>query len=247
MDIELGTIRSLFRHPVKSMAAERLDAVALGPRGVAGDRRLAFRRLVEDGGYPWLTASKLPELLLFQAIGNQDDTQRPGCQDLREPLPSHVLTPTGDRLEIAGEALAAELSRRYGSAVELRHLSDGIFDEASVSLIALGTVRGIERAWGRELDIRRFRPNIVLDTSDERPFAEDAWVGKQLEFGDGPIIRITLRDKRCVMINLDPDTAESDPELMKTVVRMNDNYAGVYGEVIRPGEVCVGQVARIRN
>jgi uncharacterized protein YcbX len=249
MDIELGTIRSLFRHPVKSMAAERLDSVAVGSRGVAGDRRLAFRRLVEDGGYPWLTASKLPEMLLYRPRGSQEDTQPPGCQVLSEPLPSHVLTPTGDRLEIAGEALAAELSRRYGSAVELRHVSDGIFDEASVSLIALGTLRGIERAWGRELDVRRFRPNIVLDTSDERPFAEDAWVGKQLEFGDGdgPIIRITLRDKRCVMINLDPDTAESAPDLMKTVVRLNDNYAGVYGEVVRQGELRVGQGARLRD
>ncbi len=78
---------------------------------------------------------------------------------------------------------------------------------------------------------------------------EDAWVGKQLEFGngDGPIIRVSKRDKRCVMINLDPDTAEADPELMQTVVRLNDNHAGVYGEVVRPGELRVGQVVRLRE
>ena len=129
------------------------------------------------------------------------------------------------------------------------HVGEGIFDEASVSLLALGTVRGIERAWGRELDIRRFRPNIVLDTRVAEPFAEDAWVGKVLEFGDGdgPIIRVTHRDKRCVMINLDPDTAEADPELMKTVVRLNDNHAGVYGEVVRPGELRAGQVVTLKD
>ena len=42
-----------------------------------------------------------------------------------------------------------------------------------------------------------------------------------------------MRDERCVMVNLDPDTAEKDSEVMKTVVRMNDNYAGVYSTVIK--------------
>ena len=56
-----------------------------------------------------------------------------------------------------------------------------------------------------------------------------------------------MRDKRCVMINLDPDTAESDPELMKTVVRLNDNHAGVYGNVVRPGELCVGRPVTLRD
>ena len=74
-------------------------------------------------------------------------------------------------------------------------------------------------------------------------------MGKVLEFGDGngPMIHVTMRDKRCVMINLDPDTAESDPELMKTVVRLNENHAGVYGTVVRPGELCVGQLVKLRG
>ena len=51
-----------------------------------------------------------------------------------------------------------------------------------------------------------------------------------------------MKDERCVMVNLDPDTAEKDSEVMKTVVRMNENYAGVYGTVVRAGELRVGQV-----
>ena len=61
------------------------------------------------------------------------------------------------------------------------------------------------------------------------------------------MIRVTMRDKRCVMLNLDPDTAESDPELMKIVVGLNDNFAGVYGTVVRTGELCVGQIVRLRE
>ncbi len=49
------------------------------------------------------------------------------------------------------------------------------------------------------------------------------------------------------MINLDPATAEADPELMKTVVRLNDNHAGVYGEVVQPGELRMGQVVSLRG
>jgi hypothetical protein len=43
------------------------------------------------------------------------------------------------------------------------------------------------------------------------------------------------------MVNFDPDTAERDSEVMKTVVRMNGNYAGAYGTVVRTGELRVGQ------
>ncbi len=54
-------------------------------------------------------------------------------------------------------------------------------------------------------------------------------------FGDGnsgAALRVTMRDERCVMVNLDPDT-ERDSEVMKTVVRLNENCAGVYGTVVR--------------
>ena len=240
-EIELGEIGFLFRHPVKSMAAERINEATLGWHGVEGDRRWAFRRLADDGGCPWLTASRLPEMLLYQPFGRQDNAA--------EPLPSHIRTPDGKMLELTDEALEKELSSRYGSDVKLTHLSQGIFDEGSVSLIALSTIRSIERELGRDVDLRRFRPNIVLDTKSPKAFEEDTWVGKVLEFGNGngPMIRVTMRDKRCVMINLDPGTAQPDPELMRTVVRLNENNAGVYGDVVRSGELCVGQPVKLRG
>jgi len=58
---------------------------------------------------------------------------------------------------------------------------------------------------------------------------------------DGPAVGVTQRDLRCVMINLDPETAEAQPELMKTAVRLNDNYAGIYATVVKTGELRVGQ------
>ncbi len=97
MGIELGHISALFRYPIKSMAGERLDSAKIGWHGVEGDRRLAFRRLADRGAFPWLTASRLPELLLYQPIGRQDTTG--------EPLPTHVRTPDGREYGLTDEAL----------------------------------------------------------------------------------------------------------------------------------------------
>ena len=131
------------------------------------------------------------------------------------------------------------------------NLNHGIFDEACISVISLGTVHAVARESGRDVDrcdLRRFRPNVVIETDNAEPFEEDRWVGRTLMFGQGnsgAALRVTMRDERCVMVNLDPDTAERDSEVMKTVVRMNENCAGVYGTVVRAGELRIGQVVTL--
>jgi uncharacterized protein YcbX len=241
MAIQIGHISAIFRYPIKSMAGTRLDSAQIGWHGVDGDRRLAFRRIAERGAFPWLTASRLAELLLYEPIGRQDTTG--------EPLPTHVRTPDGREYALTDEALRREIAARHRADVELMQLKHGIFDEAGVSVIALGTIRSIAREAGMSGDVRRFRPNLVIDSNGAQPFEEDRWVGKILEFGaegTGPAISITMRDLRCVMLNLDPDTAEANAEVMKTVIRMNENHAGVYGTVVRTGELRVGQVVSLR-
>lgn len=235
-----GRISALFRYPVKSMAGESLDVARLGLHGIEGDRRLAFRRLADKSAFPWLSASKLPELLLYKPIWIDSNAA--------EPLPTHVRTPDGKEFELRSDELRADVSSRHGSEVELMNLKHGIFDEASVSVISLGTVHFVERESGREVDLRRFRPNVVIETDGVEPFEENSWVGRTLVFGEGSgvaAVGVTLRDERCVMVNLDPDTAEKDSEVMKTVVRLNENCAGVYGTVIRAGELRVGQIVTL--
>jgi len=249
--MELGRISAIFRYPVKSMAGESLDAARLGWHGIEGDRRLAFRRLTDKTGFPWLTASKLPQLILYQPFGHDSNTA--------DPLPTHVRTPDGKEYELRSDELREEVSRRYGSDLELMNLRHGIFDESPISVISLGTIHAVARESGRGVDLcdlRRFRPNVVIDTRSAEPFEEDSWVGRTLMFGEGnsgaaslgaltPAIGVTMRDERCVMVNIDPDTAELDSAVMKTVVRLNENYAGVYGTVVRVGELRVGQVVTL--
>ena len=69
-------------------------------------------------------------------------------------------------------------------------------------------------------------------------------MGSVLSFGnrdDAPAITVTMRDLRCSMVNLDPDSASPAPEVMKAIVRANQNNAGIYGVVTRIGRLAVGQ------
>ena len=241
MVIEIGHVEAIFRYPVKSMGGERLEEAHLGWYGLECDRRLAFRRIDDRSGMPWLTASKLPDLLLFAAHPRKDGA--PG------DLPTHIRTPEGEVMPVFGEDLATEVGRRYGAPVEMMQLRHGIFDEATISVIASDTVREIGRLAGRSLDMRRFRPNVVVRLLRSVPFEEDKWLGRVLSFGEGddaPAINVTMRDERCSMVNLDPDSASPAPEVMKAVVRANQNNAGIYGAVTRSGRLAVGQTILLR-
>ena len=234
--IEIGQVEALFRYPVKSMSGELLDDANLGWHGIDGDRRLAFRRIDDRGGFPWLSASKLPELILFAP-----QRHRP---DHGENLPTHIRTPEGEELTLFSQELATEVGRRHGSPVEMMHLNRGIFDEASISVISTATVGEIGRLARQRADVRRFRPNILIASPRSVPFEEDDWVGGVLSFGEtdsAAAIAITNHDERCSMVNFDPDSARPSAEVLKAIVRVRNNKAGVYGTVTRRGHLAVGQ------
>ena len=116
-------------------------------------------------------------------------------------------------------------------------------------MIAFDTVREIARLAGHSPDMRRFRPNIVVRSLRSAPFQEDEWLGGVLSFSEGddaPAIAVTMRDVRCSMVNFDPDSASPAPEILKAVVRTNQNNAGVYGAVTRTGRLAVGQTIFLR-
>jgi len=234
--MEIGQIEAIFRYPVKSMRGESLEAATLGWHGIEGDRRLAFRRLDDRSGFPWLTATKVPELVLFAPQRNEDAQEA--------DLPTHVRTPDGEVLAVFGEELATEVGRRQRAPVEMMHVRQGIFDEASISVISIDTVNEIGRLVGQSLDVRRFRPNVVVRAVRPVPFQEDEWVGGVLSFGEGPdtpAVTVMMRDERCSMVNLDPDSPSRAPEVLKAVVRAHQNTAGVYTTVTRVGRLAVGQ------
>jgi uncharacterized protein YcbX len=242
MSIVVGHVEAIFRYPVKSMSGEAMDIARLGWHGIEGDRRMAFRRVNDRSDFPWLTAGKLPDLVRFAPRCNQHSV--PG------DIPTHVRTPDGEELGIFSEELAQEVGRRCGAMVEMMQCKHGIFDEAGISVISSDTVREIGVLAGQILDVRRFRPNVLVRLLRPVPFQEDEWVGRVLAFGEengAPAISVTMRDVRCGMVNIDPESAHLAPAVLKAIVSANQNNAGVYGAVTRTGLLKVGQVVTVHS
>jgi len=228
----VGRVRAIYRYPVKSMAGEQLPSAQLGFHGIEGDRRFAFLRTGVQANFPFLTAGKLPSLITYVPL-----------RDAEDALPSRVRTPKGEELELGGDALRDEISSAHGAPVQLMRIDNGIFDDAPLSIITTNAIATVTADAGVDADVRRFRPNILVETADESPFPDDAWVGRTLRIGDGddaPAVAVCSRDVRCAMLNIHPDTAALDPRLMKSAVRLNGNCAGVYCSVIKTGPVRVG-------
>src|SRR3954451_4380293 len=139
--VRVGHIHELARYPIKSMAGITTGSAVLGWHGLPGDRRFAFRRLNDNSGFPWLSASRLPELLLYQPLGFDENAEEP----------THVRTPEGLDLAIGSAELQDNVAEKFGSPLELMKLKHGIFDDASVSVINLATMSAIGREVGHEL------------------------------------------------------------------------------------------------
>jgi uncharacterized protein len=231
----VGRVVSLFRYPVKSMAAQLLDEVDVSWEGLAGDRRWAFIQAGhERSGFPWLTVRELPAMW----------TYRPSFVDPLRPdkSPTVVRTPSGNDFDVADPTLAAEL----GAGVRVIKQERGIFDAFPLSLISTRTVDDIAAAVGTPLDPLRFRPNLVIEAIDDTPFPEDAWVGSVLRIG-AVRMRVDKRDQRCIMINVDPKTTERNPAVLRALGGDREACLGVYGSTVTPGRAAVGDVVSVEG
>jgi hypothetical protein len=103
MMIDVGNIHELVRYPIKSMAGAATDSAFLGWHGLQGDRRFAFRRLNDTSDFPWLSARKLPELLLYRPLGFDENAD--------EPLPTLVRTREDLIFPIGSTELYASVAR----------------------------------------------------------------------------------------------------------------------------------------
>lgn len=234
----IGTIRLLARYPVKSMRGEALSGAMLTAKGVPEDRRYAFVQTFSRSGFPWLTARELPELLKYAPSVEPVEA---GKTIVR------VTTPSGKVWPVDNEALRHEIEERSGRAIYLVHHHRGKYDAATISVISWQTVVQIARETSTIEDPWRFRPNLVVDLHDGRGFEELNWVGRVLRVGEAARIAILEVDYRCAIITLDPETAESNPAILRCVAQEHGKCAGVYGAVLSPGEVRPGDSVRLEH
>ncbi len=230
----VGRLVGLWRYPVKSMGAEALDQVSVSWHGLAGDRRWAFiRQGSVRSGFPWHT------------IRQQSDMNRyvPSFTDPAKPdhSPTVVKTPSGDVLDIDDPALGNELAP---GGVRLIRQSRGIFDTFPLSLITTQTIDRLGELVGEPLDVQRFRPNFLVEGTEDRPFLEDSWVGRVLRVG-ALRMRVDQRDGRCVVITVDPVTGEHNPSVLTAVRDQRQGCLGVYGTTVAPGRVAIDDLVYV--
>jgi uncharacterized protein YcbX len=98
---------------------------------------------------------------------------------------------------------------------------------------------------GSEIDVRRFRPNVLVET-DGDGFPEADWLGKRLTVGGGVELEVVAPCPRCVMVTRQiGDDLGQDRRLLRTIVREADQNVGVYATVVRGGPVAEGDAVAL--
>jgi MOSC domain-containing protein len=228
-----GHVTALFRYPVKSMAAEPLEQIEVSWHGFVGDRRWAFvQESLVRSNFPWLTIRERSDMWHYRPVFAEPD--RPDASR------TIVHTPGGRELDVVDPALAEEL----GPGIRVIKQNRGVFDTMPLSLLTVQSIDALEGMVGRDLAVARFRPNLLVHGSDDAPFAEDSWVGSELRIGS-LVMRVDQRDERCVMVNVDPVSIERDASVLRAIAQERDACFGVYGSVVTPGRVAVGDPVEV--
>jgi uncharacterized protein YcbX len=154
-----------------------------------------------------------------------------------EDLTLDVETPDGKTLAIDDPALIDMLHAGIDAKHELtlRRSDRAMTDCRPLSIFAVQSAKKLGQETGIAVDKRRFRANVYLDLASSEGFAEDEFVGRSLRIGPKVVVSILERDPRCMMITLDPETAEKEPVLLKKVAQAHAGMAGVYGAMLVEG------------
>lgn len=253
----IGTVESVWRYPVKSMRGEELDEIFAGFAGVYCDRLFAFHSSASRAGLPYLTARDQRRMLCFRPRFRQPEkaVAPPNLAEAQNlasgatpvyadptDLMLDVETPAGRTLSIDDPELIETLRDGIDNKHQLTLLRSerALTDCRPVSLFAVQTAQKLAEETGAAIDKRRFRANIYLDLTTAEGFAEDQFVGRSLRIGSRVTVSILQRDSRCMIITLDPDTAEKNPDVLKAVAQKHDGMAGLYAAVLVEGMIRKG-------
>lgn len=239
----IGHVSELWRYPVSSMGGERLMRVEIASGGVAGDRLWGvvdtrdgevagpekrrhwrplpnlFSRLGEGGPEVGRGDGK------WHAAGSADaDALVSGFLDFPAALLPHTPFETDEPGHVAP---------RYGRA-DLHVLT-------SASMRRLGDLLGQPQ----EIDSRRFRPSVVIDTvAGQEGFVEHGWVGRTLVIGS-LAIAISEPCARCSFTALAQGELAFEPAVLHTIAQHGEGGFGVLCAVKAGGTVAIGDEVRL--
>jgi uncharacterized protein len=247
---EAAKLQAIYRYPVKGLSAEPLQRTELAAGGtVAGDRIYA----VENGpsGFDPAAPRYAPKQRYLMLMRNE----RLAMLRTRFDQVSHTLVIEAEGREAARGDLRTPAGRtaveRFLAAFcadELRgppkvlHAPGFSFSDVSrkvLSIINLASVAAVETAVGAPVHPLRFRGNLYV--SGWPAWREFDLVGREIAIGTQARLKIVKRIVRCAATNVDPDTGIRDLSIPNTLMRsFGHGDCGVYGEVVKAGEIVVG-------
>ncbi len=267
----LGSIVSLWRYPVKSMMGEELNAADLTKRGLLGDRAYALLDTSDGKVASAKNPRKWPQLFDFRAALAKAPRDHAKVPPVHVTLPDGTIIasdqPDIDQIlsnilkrEVKLETALAEprtaTAEEYWPDIEGLDFRDTVtefglpdgtfFDCAVVHLLTTATINRLRALYpdGR-FEIRRFRPNIVVEIAHgEKDFVENSWVGQTLAIGDAVRLSITGPCPRCVMTTLPQGDLPKDSGILRTAAQHNRANVGVYASVLEGGRIRRGDAVR---
>lgn len=85
-------------------------------------------------------------------------------------------------------------------------------------------------------DVRRFRPNVLIDTESAGRVVEDDWVGRAVGIGE-VVVRGEMLTIRCAMPMHAQKDLRRDPSVLRTIVRESNQCVGLYASIAEAGRV----------
>ncbi len=259
-----GAIRvtALSTTPVKGLRIAARERIALERAGARGDRRFYLiddRARMINGKHSGALNEIVAELDDGGASGDcsggtltlrfPDGHEVSGAAALGEELDTRFFS-RERRARLVGGSFAQAISEHAGEALRLVRAADGApaIDrgaDGAVSLISRGSLARLAQVAGEaSVDARRFRMTIEIDGVE--PFAEDAWVGRELRVGDA-LVRLRGHVGRCIVTSRHPESGVVDLPTLELLRSFRADAPtseplafGVYGEVLEPGAVALG-------
>lgn len=246
------TVTALYTAAIKGTRVRSVETVELDERGAAGDRKFfvadernRMRNGKQIGALQAVVAHFAPPRLSLEF---PDGSVIDGEVQLGEPITTQFFSHQVTGREVLGPWSQA-LSDFCGQPLRLLESGSAVDRGAKgpVSLVSRGSLRRLgEQADAGPLDVRRFR--MMIEVDGVAPHAEDGWVGQRLQVGTA-ILRFDGNVGRCLVTSRDPETGEVTMptlDLLRAYRRDIESTEplpfGIYGRVLRPGTVRVGDV-----
>lgn len=244
--MRIGTVVEMWRYPVKSMGGERLTgAVEVTAAGIEGDRAMA---VVDDVSGKVLSAKTVPLLLQVQASWDGTGVRiadESGAVDLVSSdddadarLSAWLGHPVSLRAPVPGHRSVFDMELDPDDPTELALLQTpaGSFFDSRSTLHLLSTA-----SLGSH-DVRRFRPNIVVEAEGDDPNPEDAWLGRELRVAGDVGVQVSVRKAtaRCVLITKAQPGLDQDSSVLRDLLRTRDGHLGVYLDPLSDGRISPG-------